>query len=445
MEGNKNVTYGKIWKIAWPIILGGLAQNIVAVTDTAFLGRVGDIALGAAAIGGIYYLAVAMLGWGFGLGTQIIVARRHGEGRNKDIGEVIVHSLYFLIPSALVLFVILKLFSPFMLGFLVQSENILSASLDYLSYRSFGILFAFINMAFRAFYIGIARTAIITWSTAIMALVNVFFDYALVFGKMGFPEMGIEGAAIASVIAELVTTLSFILYTTLNSRFRQYQLFNFKSFRKELYFRIIRVASPVMFQNFFSLSVWFLFFIMVESLGERSLAISNIIRSIYMVMMLPTWGFASATNTIVSSVIGQGRKDEVLKIIGKIVRLNLLSVSVFVGLNLIFPEKVLMLYTNDPGMVKDSLPVLYVVSCSSLFLTVGFILFNGVSGTGKTNVSLVLELGALVVYLFYAYSIINFLNGTVVHIWTAELVYGFLLAVLSYLYLKSKKWHETKI
>ncbi len=401
--------------------------------------------MGAAAIGGIFYLAIAMLGWGFGIGTQIIVARRFGEGRTKEIGEVIVHSLYFLIPSAILLFLILKNFSPLMLGFLVQSENILSASLDYLAYRSYGILFAFINMAFRAFYIGIARTKIITWSTAIMALVNVFFDYVLVFGKMGFPEMGIEGAAIASVIAELVTTLSFIIYTSGNSCFRKYQLFNFKSFKKELYFRIIRVASPVMFQNFFSLSVWFLFFIMVESLGERSLAISNIIRSIYMLMMLPTWGFASATNTLVSSVIGQGRKEEVLKIIGKVVLLNVLSVSVFVGLNLIVPEKVLMLYTNDLSMVKDALPVLYVVSCSSLFITLGFVLFNGVSGTGKTNISLFIELGALVFYLLYAYSIVNFLNGTVVHIWTSEFVYGILLSVLSYFYLKSERWHEAKI
>ena len=386
-----------------------------------------------------------MLGWGFGIGTQIIVARRFGEGRTKEIGEVIVHSLYFLIPAALLLFLILKAFSPVMLGFLVQSENILSASLDYLSYRSYGILFAFINMAFRAFYIGIARTTIITWSTAIMALVNIFFDYVLVFGKMGFPEMGIEGAAIASVIAELVTTISFILYTKVNSRFRQYQLFNFKGFRKELYLRIIRVASPVMFQNFFSLSVWFLFFIMVESLGERSLAISNIIRSIYMLMMLPTWGFASATNTLVSSVIGQDRKEEVLKLIGKVVLLNLLSVSLFVGLNLIFPEQILLLYTDDLSMVQDALPVLYVVSLSSIFITVGFVLFNGVSGTGKTNISLLLELGVLVVYLVYAYSIVNFLNGTVVHMWTSELVYGILLSVSSYLYLKSERWHEAKI
>ncbi|MEA1898042.1 MAG: MATE family efflux transporter, partial [Bacteroidota bacterium] len=93
----------------------------------------------------------------------------------------------------------------------------------------------------------------------------------------------------------------------------------------------------------------------------------------------------------------------------------------------------------------DALPVLYVVTLSSLFITVGFVLFNGVSGTGKTNISLLLELGVLVVYLVYAYSIINFLNGTVVHMWTSELVYGILLSVLSYLYLKSGRWHEAKI
>ena len=79
---DQKITYQKIWNIAWPIILGSVAQNIIAVTDTAFLGRVGEVALGASAIGGIFYLAITMLGWGFGIGTQIIVSRRFGE-RNK--------------------------------------------------------------------------------------------------------------------------------------------------------------------------------------------------------------------------------------------------------------------------------------------------------------------------------------------------------------------------
>ena len=80
------ITYNRIWQVAYPIILGSIAQNILNFTDTVFLGRLGEIALGAGAIGGLFYLAVIMLGLGFGTGAQIIIARRLGEGRFSDIG-----------------------------------------------------------------------------------------------------------------------------------------------------------------------------------------------------------------------------------------------------------------------------------------------------------------------------------------------------------------------
>ena len=91
-----SVKYSEIWKIAYPIILGSLAQNILNVTDTAFLGRVGEVALGASAIGGIFYLVIVMLSWGFGIGTQIIIGRRNGEGKFQDIGATLEHAFFFL-------------------------------------------------------------------------------------------------------------------------------------------------------------------------------------------------------------------------------------------------------------------------------------------------------------------------------------------------------------
>lgn len=442
---NQKVTYRRIWDIAWPIILGSIAQNIIVVTDTAFLGRVSEVALGAVAIGGIFYLAITMLGWGFGIGTQIIVARRYGEKRKSEIGEVIEHALYFLVPVAILLFIVLQLFSQTILSHLVSSDNIRETSNLYLSYRSFGIFFAFVNMAFRALYIGTARTKIITLSTIAMAIVNIFLDYVLIFGKMGFPIMGIKGAAIASVLAEITATAVFIIYAVRDYELPQYNIFYFKRFKRDLYFRIIRVASPVMFQNFFSISVWFIFFILVESMGEHPLAISNIIRSIYLVLMLPIWGFASATTTLVSQIIGQGNLKDVMKVSFKVIHLSFLSVLFIVGFNMIAPEKVLLLYTNDMSLVKDALPVLYVVSGSALFISIGFILFNAVSGTGKTNISLMLELVVLTIYLIYSYAILKVLNVSVAQIWTAEFVYGFLLMLLSYLYLKSNHWHRSRI
>lgn len=442
---DNKITYRRIWNIAWPIILGSVAQNLITVTDTAFLGRVGEVALGASAIGGIFYLAVIMLGWGFGIGTQIIVSRRYGEGNFGQIGAVIEHALYFLVPISIILFLLMHFFADYFLGFILKSENILEASKQFLNYRLFGIFFAFLNMAFRALYIGIGRTKIITITTVSMAVVNIFLDYILIFGKLGFAAHGVEGAAIASVMAEIAATTTFILFVRSDKKLLPFNIFHFKTFSKKLYFRIIRVSTPVMFQNFFSISVWFIFFLLVESMGEHSLAISNIIRSIYVVFMLPIWGFASATNTLVSWVIGQGRPEDVMKVVRKVVHLSFFSVLAIVAIVLISPESVLLIYTNDLSLIKDSIPVLYVVSASSLVISTGFILFNGVSGTGKTNVSMLLELVALVIYLVYSFSILKFFNANVTQLWTAEFVYGSLLIILSYFYLRSGKWKGSKI
>jgi len=139
---------------------------------------------------------------------------------------------------------------------------------------------------------------------------------------------------------------------------------------------------PVMFQNFLSLTSWFTFFVFVESMGEHSLAISNIIRSIYVVMMVPIWGFASATNTLVSYIIGKGDTRNVISLIIKISTLCLLSVSVIVLINLIIPLKILSIYTDDIVLIYDTLPVSYVVSGAALVISVAMIFFNGVSGTG---------------------------------------------------------------
>ncbi len=426
--------------VAWPIILGSVAQNIITVTDTAFLGRVGEVALGASAIGGIFYLAIAMLGWGFGIGTQIIISRRYGEKKLSEIGLVVEHSLYFLVPLAILMFILIFLVSGEFLGFILKSGDIQSASNEYLHYRLYGILFAYINMAFRALYIGIGRTKVISWTTIVMAVVNILFDYLLIFGKFGFPELGIKGAAIASVMAEFAAMLTFFVYARLDKKLVPFHIFKFHSFSKQLYFRIIKVASPMMFQNFFSIGVWFLFFVLVESLGEHALAISNIIRSVYVVIMLPIWGFASATNTLIGWVIGQGKEGEVMNVLKKVINLSFFSVLLLIGLILIAPEKVLSIYTNNMLLITDALPVLYVVSGSAIFIAVGFILFNGVSGTGKTNVSLTLETVILFIYLAYSYSLIKLFDITVAQIWTAEYIYGGLLAILSYLYLRSGRW-----
>ncbi|MBN1989191.1 MAG: MATE family efflux transporter [Bacteroidales bacterium] len=435
-----SISYSRIWSIAYPIIIGSIAQNVINVTDTAFLGRLGEVALGGGAIGGLFYLAVIMFGWGFGVGTQIVIARRNGEQAYRSIGRVVEHTLFFLLALALLLFGIIKLFDERILRSILESQGVFETSLSFLGYRVWGLFFAFTNFTFRAFYVGIARTKVITVTTVVMVMVNVVLDYALIFGKLGLPNMGVQGAALASVIAEATCTIAFIVFTLSRVNLKKYRLFYFVAFSPNVLKRLLKVAFPIMLQNFFSFSVWFVFFLIIEKMGESALAISNIVRSIYVVLLIPIMGFASATNTLVSFVIGQNRSDEVLSLVQKIALICTLGAAFLSALCAFFPEAILSVYTNDASLIGIGLPVLRVVSVASVFLALANILFNGVSGTGKTRVSFVMELVILASYLGLTYLLAVVLKQPITVVWIVEIYYAVVLSAASYIYLSSNRW-----
>ena len=439
------VSYKRIWTIAYPIIIGSIAQNIINVTDTAFIGRLGEVALGGGAIGGLFYMALIMFGWGFGIGTQIVVARRFGEGAFRPIGRTIEHGYFFQLLLAILIFSLVKLFGSQLLTMLVESEAVMQTSNEFIRFRIWGIFFAHTNFIFRAFYVGIGQTRVITLTTLVMVIVNVILDYGLIFGNFGLPEMGVSGAALASVIAELTCSLAFIAYTALRIPRKKYRLFSFSVFSPRLLGRLIKVSAPMMLLNFFSFSVWFVFFLIIEKMGESELAVSNIIRSIYVILMIPIMGFASATNTLVSYLIGRGEVGEVLKTIRKIMIMCASGILLIVTICSLIPEQLLSIYTNDQHLIDMGVPIVYIISVASLMLGMGNILFSGISGTGKTNVSLVIEVSVLTIYLAITAVLVRVFSVPVELVWGVEVFYGLLLITVSYTYLKSKRWVGSKV
>jgi putative MATE family efflux protein len=438
-------SYRKIWIISYPIILSLLAQNIIGVVDTAFLGRVGEVELGASAIGGLFYHAIFMLGFGFGTGAQILIARRKGEGHLTQIGKIFDHTMYIFAAFSMIIIVFTLWLSPKFLGYFMSSQAVFHASVRYLDYRIWGILFAFTNVAFRAYYVGITHTGLLGWSAAIMAIINILLDYTLIFGNWGFPEMGIEGAALASVIAEGVSAAFFILLTLTNPNNQKYHIFRLPRFNKEIIRRTWNISVFIMLQNFVSLSAWFMFFMVIEQTGERPLAISNIIRSLYLLLMIHIWSFSASVNSLVSNVIGEGNSNYVFPIIKKV---NLMGMSISLGIiaiSLLIPETLLKLYTNDQGLIQDALPVLYVVIFALIPLAVSINWFSGVSGTANTKVALLIEVSTILIYLAYVFITILVMDASLPVVWISEYVYVSTLGLFSFLYLKFGKWRGRKI
>lgn len=438
-------SYKSIWKVAYPIIAGSVAQNIINVVDTAFLGRLGTNELGAAGNSIIFYFMFMVLGLGFAIGSEIIVGRRNGEKKYDEIGRIVDHSFYVLLPLSVLLFVFLAVFSSEILAGVTSNPEILSMSVEYMDMRKYGIFFAFTNLAFRTFYVGTIQTAILSWSTGLMAIVNTVLDYLLIFGHFGFPEMGVEGAALASVIAEASATIYFIIYTYVKTDRMKYGLLFFKKANKAVIKNILSISSPIMLQNFAAITSWMFFFLIIEKIGSRELAVSHIIRSIYMVLMIPLFGFAAATSSLVSNLIGMGRTDEVPKMVKRIVILTLGITSVIIPFNLLLPEQMISIYTSDLTIINQAIPVLYVITGSMLFFAVSFILFSAVSGTGNTRTSLLIELSTLIIYISAAYWLGVILKANLAVVWCSEFIYFSVMGLLAMLYFKYGNWRLKKI
>jgi putative MATE family efflux protein len=429
-----------IWDIAWPIMLSLAAQNVVNVTDTAFLGHLGEIELGASAIGGLLYVTLYMVGFGFTIGVQILVARRYGERNYAAIGRIFDNSFYFLGISSLMISGLVILFGPSLLKHFMSSEPIRQASSTFLVYRVLGLFFASGGLLFRAFYTGITFTKYLSISSAIMAVVNVMLDYVLIFGHWGFPKLGIAGAGIASSISEASALIYFLFVTWRNTRVKEFDLFRWVRPQLKIIKNTLGISIFIMMQMVLSLGCWFIFFMFIEKMGERPLAVSNIIRSLYLLLMIPGWALCSVTNTLVSNALGEGSPDYVIPIIKKMVKFCAVSMFVVLSLAALVPRYAISIYTNNASLVEATVPSYYIIIVALFLFALVSILFNGVLGTANTNISFAIEAITLTAYLTFAWYVAVHLHLRIELVWTSEFVYSLILGNLSYWYLKKGQW-----
>ncbi|WP_304326087.1 MATE family efflux transporter [Phocaeicola plebeius] len=438
-------TNKEIWRVTYPIFLGLLAQNVINVTDTAFLGRVGEVALGAAAMGGLLYICVYTIAFGFSVGSQILIARRNGEGNYRAVGPIMWQGTTFSFGMAVCLLILMYFSAAPLIRLLITSDSIYGATYEFFTWRIWGFLFAFVNVMFRGLYIGITRTKVLTMNAVVMALVNVVLDYALVFGELGLPEMGVRGAALASVIAEASSLLFFLLYTYYKVNLKKYGLNRFGQFDLSMVLRILRISCFTMVQYFLAMAIWFVFFMALERLGQRQLAVANIVRSVYVVLLIPVQALSTTANTLVSNLIGAGGSSGVVTLLHKISRMSFLIMVVCVGLCVAFPGSILSVYTNEEALLVESVSALYVVCGAMLIASLANVYFNGISGTGNTQAALVLEVFVQVFYALYIIVVGMVIQASVDVCFTTEVIYYVLMLGSSLIYLKKAKWQNKKI
>lgn len=435
-----SITNRQILKIALPISFALLVPQINFITNNIFLGQLGEQELGVAGLTGVYYLIFAAIGFGLNNGLQALISRRAGENRVEEIGKLFSQGVRISLAIATSGILITYFLAPVILKYAIESSETYQQWVEFLRIRIWGLPFLYIYQMRNALLVGTNQSKYLIAGTAAETLANIFFDYTLINGHWGFPRLGFNGAAYASIIAEamgMFVVFLVIHMKGISKRFSLYGKWGYDRINTRL---ILVQSSPLILQHAISIISWIFFYILIEHHGKRDLAISNTMRNIFGFFGVFTWAFAATTNTMVSNVIGQDKKDQVIILINKIVRISMIiSVCVALLLN-IFPYLFLSIYGQGNEFIEEAIPVVRIVSSALILMSFSTVWLNAVTGTGNSKITLYIELITIILYCIYVYLVLEVFNLPIMIGWMSEWLYWTCLFTASYLYMRSGKW-----
>jgi multidrug resistance protein, MATE family len=440
-----DLKYSSILKVALPLMVSSFIQAIVLITDTAFLSRYDTLSYDAAGNAGLLFMTLFIAMTGMSDGAQILIARRIGQNKLKRIGLIFGTTILTLSVLALIFWSFLQFIAPHFLVSISKNQTIASLQIDFLEYRSYALFLGVFLLSTQAFFFATGKTNIVLISSIIIAFSNIGLDWILIFGKIGFPTLGIKGAALASTIAEGIGAIFLLSYLLFGKQKKKYQLFSYLSFKLDSFKELIKIGSPIMLQGIFALGTWTVFFIWIEQMGEFELTVSQNIRSIYFLAFIPIWGFSTTTKTYISQYIGNNKLDDLKQIQKRIQILTSLFLGVIILLAVSFPYQIISMVNPEEAYLEKTKDILYFISGSTMIFGLFSVYFQTINGSGNTIVTFIIEGICVAVYIISAYILIKVFEADILWVWAVEYIYFITMGALSFGYLKLFNWKEKVI
>jgi MATE family, multidrug efflux pump len=438
-------SYRQIIKLALPISFAMLIPQFNFITTNIFLGHYNQQSLAIAGITGVYYLIFAMIGFGLNNGLQALISRRAGENRPEEIGKIFSQGVYIAMAIAVIGISVTWLVSPMILKQVIHDPDTANKAIRFLNIRICGLPFLYVYQMRNALLVGTNQSQYLVIGTLAEAIANIFFDYSLIFGHFGFPEIGFNGAAIASIIAEFTGMFVIFLVIWQKGISSRFSLFSHFGWNTLIIKQILSISIPLIFQLAVSLISWEFFYILIEHHGQEALAISNIMRNVFGLIGCIIWAFAATSAAMVSNIIGQGKHDNVYPLILKIISISTgVSFVVCILINL-FPQVLLSVFGQDETFTQHAIPVVRVVTFAMLMMSFSSIWLNAVTGTGNSRITLLIEVITIILYCIYIYVVLEKLFLPIAYGWMSEWLYWICLFVFSWSYIRSGKWRAKVI
>src|SRR5688572_29063392 len=438
------ITNRQIIKLTLPISIAILVPQLNFITNNIFLGHYSSTTLAVASITGVYYLIFASIGFALNNGLLALISRRAGENKVDEIGKIFNQGIFTALLIAAIAVAVSYTITPTLLRSILREPEKAEMAISFIQIRIWGLPFLYIYQLRNALLVGTNQSRYMVMGTIAEAAANVLFDYTLIFGKWGMPELGFNGAAYASIIAEFVGM--FVIYLVIHQKgiTKQYALFKKLRWDKKNASLITTMSAPLVFQHAISIISWEFFFVLIErnQPADNPQAISNVMRNVFGMFGCMSWAFASTSNSMVSNIIGQGKQDQVIYLINKIVRLSTgIALVLCLILNL-FPHLFLSIFGQGDEFIQEGIPVMRVVSVAMILMSFSVVWLQAVTGTGNTKVTFLIEAMAIILYSAYVYLIMEKFKLSITYGWMSEWLYWTCMFIPAFFYLRSGRWKK---
>ena len=406
-----------------------LARGLRPYFSTASFDAVGNA--------GLIYITLYMIIVGIGDGAQIIMARRLGEEKNHLLGRVFSAGTVFQLLLSSLLFLMMFFLIPDWIKTLSINQEIANLQVDFISVRSVAIFPAGLFLIMQAYFPSKGKTYPVLIASLLTASLNILLDYGLIFGNLGFPEMGVKGAALASTSSDILGMITMFTFFIMD---KEHTLMRFHFLRLTSLKNLLIISSPIMLQGSIALGTWTIFFILLEQRGLFELTVSQNIRSIYFLAFVPVWGFAGATKTYISQYLGGNKEKEIPKIQRRIQLLTTGFLLLFFHGAILYPETLVGMINPNEAYIEMSAQILRLISVSIILYGIISVYYQTIQGSGNTIYALVIEVSTVIFYLTACFLFIKVLNLDIFWIWTVEYIYFGTIGIMSILYLRNSNW-----
>lgn len=358
----------KIVRLGFPLLAGNLSHYLLHAADAAMVGHLGSGPLAAVAVGGMFAGVLFVLVWPVSAGTQALASRRFGrqeacshEGDRErlvaETGEVLDHAQVVSLLAGLLALAV-SFASPFFLRLIIADEVLVTGALSYLLILRWGLPAVGLAMALRGFLGGINRTGVLMRATLGANGLNVLLNYLLIYGKLGFPALGLRGAALGTLISDVFALLYLAAAAYNQGIFRTYRTCRFRGLQRPLLRQITLASLPIAVQNSIALLIMLLFEAMVSRIGTVYLAVTHIVLSFFRINKTIVGGFAQGTAILVGNALGAGQKQEAKKTMQACELIGALIAGTILLAVLLVPGLLVRIFTSDAEVLAAGVPAL---------------------------------------------------------------------------------------